>query len=151
MKSRFYFVASATVAGMLLFGCEKESSTTPTISPILTNPPTELRYVVDGVENRAMYDTEYGADSLLTELFALVREGRALTLKAQIDLNDNVTENNEPIVFITSSEREAIAWTEQMSAQGYDVDVSYNPRTRLYTCIAVIPSPESNSAEEQIR
>jgi len=146
-KSWGLLVAVATAAAMLFPGCEKEGALVPSTGTARQYSHMKCQYLIDGVEIAASSGTENASDSLLAELFSRVRQGGVLTVKAQSGCVGSLDANGEPIVFTTPSEREALAWMQSMSEQGYDVTVTYNSKTRLYTCTAVIPDPTNTGTD----
>ena len=134
MKKTIKTVALIAVLGLGAAGCQKEQET------VLPDPSAEqttiytVSYVVDGVvQETTLYGEQAWTDFLLG-MFALAREGHFVCINGD---NVNATAAKETVVHTTQSEEDALNWSKQKIREGYVVNISYNPRTGVYTCTAV--------------
>ena len=69
-------------------------------------------------------------------MMALARQGYNVVIYSG---NRTVGASTKEIVtFTTTDEDEAKQWAKDMTNQGYDVQISYEPKTGIWTCIAMI-------------
>ena len=133
MRKNVKVVALCTVLGIATVGCQKETFvlTQPTISE--TADVYNLSYSVAGTIGSCSIYGESDLDNFLRSMFALVKEGYRLNIS---NTSTRSISAKEVVVYTTYSEEEAINWSKDMIHQGYDVDITYDPKTGIYTCTA---------------
>lgn len=66
-------------------------------------------------------------------MVALVKEGYVVEIQGGSSIT---MKYKETVTFTTTSESEVKIWVNNMVSQGYDVTVSYDANTGIFTCIA---------------
>ncbi len=117
------------VLSIMAAGCQKENQIEPGQTTTVATVQTTT-YSVDG----ETFSTTEERTALLERLLALAREGYTVTL---LQNNNGVHSTKEQVIFTTTDPNEAAQWADQMYHQGYEVTISYDKKTGVYTCIAV--------------
>ena len=73
-------------------------------------------------------------DEFLHNMLALAKEGYRVRIR---QTTAAIGMSKEIVTFTTTNEAEAHAWSKQMIKQGYEVDITYDAKTGIYTCIAI--------------
>ena len=94
---------------------------------------SQLQYVVAGTSHTAILTNDVDWSLFMDNVFAMAKEG--YTVEIQGNSNSDM-KYKETVTFTTTSEGEAKNWTTNMLLQGYDVSISYDDSTGVYTCIA---------------
>ena len=135
MKKTFKTFALASVLGILAVGCQKEDivltgNTTTEIAATQT-----VGYSVNGVYGESSIDDNFDWDAFLDRMMALAREGYNIVIFSG---NHSAGASTKDVVtFTTTDEDEAKAWAKDMMNQGYDVQITYDDKTGIWTCIAI--------------
>ena len=141
MNKRKKTFGAFVAISLLVPGCKKENIIDTLDNSRYGKPVFDVEYQFGGaVQTKTLHgDGEY--DALLDELMLQVQAGDTVWFSV-VGAADPESNPQEPIVFQTTSEREARQWTEQMANRGYTVQIMYNTHTRTYTCTAVWPNHE---------
>lgn len=138
MKRTSSILSAAILLVILCAGCQKENL--PTAAG--TDQNVLVYYTEGGVAKTALLDMSPQSDSLLHHLISNVADGNRIVFLpdgiTDYDIND-VGDN--PIVFTTTSEREALIWCRTMMSQGYTTIIYFDETTGVYTCIATHTQP----------
>ena len=124
-------MALMAVLGLAVTSCTKENLVEEMNVVAMTH---SVVYIVDG---RQYYDnpkTEEEWSVFLDRMIALAEEGHSV----QFWRNDVQTSSTkEKVTYTTNNYEDAKAWCKQKINEGYNVTMSYDQATGVYTCIAV--------------
>ena len=133
MKIKFKTVALFTVLSLAAASCQKED-VSPLVSTEQTSETIRVTYSINGVVYQTtLSESEW--DAFVERMLALAREGYEVSFSK--NRSSLTSQTKEKVVFVTTSEQEAITWSNAMSDAGYWVTISYNKSTGEYTCIAI--------------
>ena len=120
--------------GLLAFaGCQKENLVAPNGETLCME--TTIGYYAAGEYGQAVLTDDESWDLFLDRMFALAREGYEVTIISPFHPQGMSTK--EVVTFQTTDQDEAKQWSKEMTQQGYDVTISFDPKTGIYTCTAV--------------
>ena len=94
-----------------------------------------VHYALNGVMHTERLSNEAEYDALLLRLMALAREGYEVEISGG-NAAQTLSMSKEVVTYTTKKESEAIAWSKQKIDEGYNVYVTYDQETGIYTCIA---------------
>lgn len=133
MKKHFTKIALIAVLSSLAISCQKENIVEETGIIAECNAVYTVSYTVNGETHQT---TLYGDDAweaFLQRMFAMCREGYDVSFK---DANTILLGSKETLTYITHSEADAIAWCDEKTKEGYQVEIHYDGDKNQYTCIA---------------
>lgn len=131
MKKTFRTVALFGMLCMATVSCTKENITNTEMS---VNTDTVHYYAGSYYGSENLYDD--GAwDAFLDRMLSLARDGYEVTLVNSASSNGQATK--EVVTYTTTSSDDAKRWSKEMYDQGYNVTISYDKTTGIYTCVAV--------------
>ena len=130
MKKVIKTVALLGMLSLAATGCMKEN----VANPVATTTGYELAYTTGSYYGHENLNSDEEWSLFLDRMFALAKEGYEVTI---IGNNSSVSSAKEVVTYTTTSEEDAKNWTKNMVQQGYDVSISYDDRTGVYTCIAI--------------
>ena len=136
MKKVFRTIALVSIIGLTATSCQKESATFSQESTEQIGNNHTVMYSVDGISQCATFTSEEEWLEFLQQLFIWAEEGHQVSFRNAESFN-SVTPSKEKVVFTTHSKTEAETWAFEMEKNGYDVTVSYDSNTGIYTCIAI--------------
>ena len=123
----------AVLAGLLvLAGCQKENTEWNNTMP--TGSGTSLYYNAGGEVGQTLLTSDEAWDLFMQRMLALAREGYVVVISPTNGTSGHSTK--EVVTFTTDSEDEAKQWSKEMTLNGYDVIITYDDKTGIYTCIA---------------
>ncbi len=136
MKNKTIYVAMLTTLGLMATGCQKEMvENLPNQTSVNISAYT-VEYSINGETFRTVLQSEEEYDALLLRLVALAREGYTV----QVRNGNTIRQGNaskEVVTYTTSDSDDAKRWTKKMMNEGYEVTVTYDDETGIYTCIAI--------------
>lgn len=120
----------------LAVSCQKENpenavSATPVEQTSVEN---SLVYSIDGQQFTASFKTPEEKEAFFLQLMAVAREGHAVTIGSG---HATQAMAKEKVVHKTKDPNDAAEWCETMENLGYEVNVTYDSETGVYTCIAI--------------
>ena len=130
MKKTIRTVVLFAVLGLAAAGCQKDNF----VAPQTTVTEMTISYYVGDRYGSTVLTDDAAWDAFLDRMLALAREGYEVTIFSGSSING--TSSKEVITYTTTSEGEAKEWAKDMSHQGYNVSISYDDETGIYTCIA---------------
>lgn len=133
MKIKVQHVALLAALGLTAASCQKNNE----FSVIGSEQVTETIHVVYSI-NGEVFQAVLGEsewDSFIERMLALARDGYEVSFSK--NRSSLTSQSKEQVTFVTTSEQEAHAWSNDMVNQGYYVTISYNKKTGEYTCIAI--------------
>ena len=91
-----------------------------------------LRYWIDGVGYSTSFTSEAEKSAYISYLIGLTLEGREITIGGS-ENPSMAPESSDKLTFKTSDEAEMGIWVNDMEKKGYNVTVSFDKETGLYT------------------
>jgi hypothetical protein len=126
------------MAGVIT-SCQKEEFQSEMVLPshemsqkLLAHQELTLRYWIDGVEHNQEYASQQEMDEYISYLIGLTREGKTIIIQGSENPSYAPVENDK-LTVTTKDEDKMDAWAEEMYGKGYDVKVSFDEKTGLYT------------------
>ncbi len=133
MKKVFRTVALFAVLSVAAAGCMKEE-TAFLPDNINTRAETVVSYSANGENGSVSLNDDMSWDLFLSRMFALAAEGYSVTIYPSSYASS--ISCKETVTFTTTDQAEAEAWTKAMVLEGYFVNVAYDPKTGVWTCVA---------------
>ncbi len=136
MNKRIFPLALLAVLSTLTVGCQKDTfiDTAQETTGFNTNVYI-VHYSVNGVQQTVTLHSEDEYDSLLVQLIALARKGYEVVF-----YDNNYTPQpgvtKDVVTYVTDSSDQAAAWAKEKAGEGYQVRITFDEKTNLYTCIA---------------
>ena len=134
MKKEIKTVAFLAVLSLAATGCQKEN-VLPTIGGGIeqTTGTILVTYSINGeIFQATLSESEW--DAFLERMIALAREGYEVSFSK--NRSSLTSQSKEKVTFVTTSQQEAIAWSSNMVDQGYEVTITFDKKTGVYTCVA---------------
>jgi hypothetical protein len=129
---------SVAMAGVIT-SCQKDEFSSEMVLPshemsqkLLAHQELTLRYWIDGVEYSMEFGTEQEKSNYISYLISLTREGKTLIIQGSENPSYAPAENDTK-TFTTSDEGEIQKWGKEMKGKGYDVEITFDKETNLYT------------------
>lgn len=135
MKKTVKTLALISVLSLIAAGCQKEDIVSMEPAVIENATVQSVGYSVNGILGYAtlVNDSDWGA--FLDRMMALAHQGYNVVVYSGNRTAGASTK--EVVTFTTNDEDEAKAWAKDMINQGYDVYITYDSKTGIYTCTAV--------------
>lgn len=133
MKKQIKTLAIFIALSMVAASCQKDE----VLSPIPVGQEASaniVNYTVDGKSFQALINSDQDWSEFLYRMLALAEEGRTVTISSQVSATSST---KETVTYTTTSKPDAYTWAGNMIAQGYDVTVTYDNTTGVFTCTAV--------------
>lgn len=133
MKKQIKTLAIFIALSMVAASCQKDE----VLSPIPVGQEASaniVNYTVDGKSFQALIISDQDWSEFLYRMLALAEEGRTVTISSQVSATSST---KETVTYTTTSKPDAYTWAGNMIAQGYDVTVTYDNTTGVFTCTAV--------------
>ena len=129
---------SVAMAGVIT-SCQKDEFQSEMVLPshemsqkLLAHQELTLRYWIDGVEHNQEYASQQEMDNYICYLIGLTREGKTIIIQGSENPSYAPAENDTK-TFTTSDEGEIQKWGKEMKGKGYDVEITFDKETNLYT------------------
>ncbi len=131
MKKQFRTVALIATLGFAAISCQKETTFTGT--PVVQTD-TMVYFSVNGdIGFVNLYNDEMW-DAFIDRMMALAKEGYQVTISRNATSTNSATK--ETVVYTTDDETEAHNWAKKMTKEGYQVSITFDSGTGIWTCIA---------------
>ncbi len=130
MKKVIRTVALFTVLGVAATSCQKDELVVSQASIA----EVTVTYMAGNQYGSAVLADDVAWDLFLTRMLALAREGYEVTIFSGLSSGHN---SKEVVTFTTDNEDEAKHWAKNMTEQGYNVTISFDDKTGIYTCTAM--------------
>lgn len=118
----------------LASSCQKEENSYR--DGIVTEQPNaaySLNYSIDGQHYSATFNTPEEKEAFVIQLLASARQGHSVTIRSH---QSSQVASKETITYETKDPKKAAIWALTMEGLGYDVTISFNEETGIYTCVA---------------
>ena len=129
---------SVAMAGVIT-SCQKDEFQSEMVLPshemsqkLLAHQELTLRYWIDGVEHNQEFASQQEMDNYICYLIGLTREGKTIIIQGSENPSYAPAENDTK-TFTTSDEGEIQKWGKEMKGKGYDVEITFDKETNLYT------------------
>ena len=129
---------SVAMAGVIT-SCQKDEFQSEMVLPshemsqkVLAHQELTLRYWIDGVEHNQEFASQQEMDNYICYLIGLTREGKTIIIQGSENPSYAPAENDTK-TFTTSDEGEIQKWGKEMKGKGYDVEITFDKETNLYT------------------
>lgn len=135
MKRTFKTLAAFTAILLTAVSCQKEDTFTLPMDVTVVNEDTVVHYTVNGETLSINIPNNEAWDAFMDMMLALAREGYTVSFGRGAQVGNHLSK--ETVVYTTTSESDAKGWATEMNNQGYEVTISYNSKTGIYTCTAI--------------
>lgn len=136
MSKKITTFALIAVLAFTAVSCQKDESNS-TISSAETNATVHtVRYTIDGMQRTISLVGNKAWHDFINRMFALAEEGREVSFCNE-EAFSSVAISKEIITHTTYNKDEAYKWAEEMYDKGYGVTISYDEKTKTYTCYAI--------------
>ncbi|MBP5536092.1 MAG: hypothetical protein J6X62_04790 [Bacteroidales bacterium] len=128
-------LALIAVLGTMAAGCQKETMVEPQTSVTEVDAVHHVHYTINGELCQERLVGEEAWNDFLYRMLALAERGYTVRI-----LNESRTSQvsaSKEVVTYTTTDKDAAAWCNNMYSLGYEVSLSYDPETGVYTCIAI--------------
>lgn len=123
MKTKTLLLSAFLV--LIATGCQKDNT-------IIENSLHEesiqqcqvANYTIDGIAYYAVIQNETAYSALIQQLIALAQSGHHITITIGTQNHQDALAKEE-VHFQTKDEKEMEKWAQQMSSDGYSVDITY--------------------------
>ncbi|MBQ8045331.1 MAG: hypothetical protein IJ269_03140 [Bacteroidales bacterium] len=129
---------SVAMAGVIT-SCQKDEFQSEMVLPshemsqkLLAHQELTLRYWIDGVEYSMEFGTEQEKSNYISYLISLTREGKTVIIQGSENPSYAPTESDK-LTFTTKNGTDMDAWIIEMEGKGYNVEVTFDKETNLYT------------------
>ena len=135
MKQVIRTIALFVVLSMVATACQKEQISSPYVVQSDSYGVTSFHYSVNGTScTVSVQDDEI--EAFFLRMTALARQyGNVSVFNESSYARTNVSK--EVLTFTTIKESEASDWAKARTREGYEVTISYDSKTGVYTCIAI--------------
>ncbi len=134
MRKTIRTVAFLSIMGLTAVSCQKENLV-ENLNPVAsqTEATYTVCYTVDGTTTQVTLVGEAAWNNFLNWLFALAEEGHSVTF---FQANSIISHSKEKVTYTTPDKDKAIAWSNNMINNGYQVTIVFDENTQEYICIA---------------
>ena len=129
------FIALALLLGGLLPACQKEEMVEQNYHAVENNEATTITYVIDNELYTAEIRNDREREELFSYLLLMAKEGHKVSCYDE-SKQEQTYVAKEKVTYETTSEAEAKEWIKKMVKEGYEVDLTYDEKTRTYICTA---------------
>jgi len=134
MKKNIKTIAVFAALSLIAASCQKDETVLLQQSSVQEATSNNVKYTIDGKEYCQIIRSEQDWSDFLYRMLALAEEGHIVSISSRVAATSLA---KEVVTYTTTNKTEAFNWADSMSDQGYDVTISYDNTTGVYTCIAV--------------
>lgn len=136
MNKRIFPLALLAVLSTLTISCQKDTFTDTAQGTTVCNTDMyTVQYSVNGLQQTVILHSDDEYEALLIQLTALARKGYEIVF-----FDNNYTPQSgvtkDVVTYVTDSSNQASAWAKEKAGEGYQVRITFDEKTNLYTCIA---------------
>ena len=129
------FIALALLLGGLLPACQKEEMVEQNYHAVENNQTATITYIIDNELYTAEIRNDREREELFSYLLLMAKEGHKVSCYDE-SKQEQTYGAKEKVTFTTTSEAEAKEWIKKMIKEGYEVQLTYDEKTGMYTCTA---------------
>ena len=134
MKKSIKTIAVFTALIIVAVSCQKETENLSVQSNEYVATSNVASYKIDGKIYCELIKSEQDWSVFLYRMLALAEEGYTVTVSSRVAAT---SASKEVVTYTTTDKTDAYNWSDNMSNHGYDVTISFNNSTGVYTCIAI--------------
>ena len=142
-------IALLAVLSIAAVGCQKEPIVEPAMQLQQNAVIRNITYNIDGVTFYTTIRGEQNWQEFLDSMFAYAKDGHKVSIRNN-SVYSNAPKSRDVVTYTTTSQSDAQKWCNNMLNAGYEVTMTYDPRTGLYTCTAVGPdivNPQTDTTD----
>ena len=136
MRKTFIAIALFAMIGTLAVSCQKENVFDNTQIEMEQSAVYKVCYSIDGVSYRITLIGDGTWHDFLNRLFDLAEAGHTVSFRIE-NSPSQIASSKEVVTYTTTSHDDAYKWAEKMGNEGYNVTVTFDERTGIYTCTAI--------------
>lgn len=130
------FIALALLLGGLLPACQKEEMVEQNYHAVENNQTATITYVIDNELYTAEIRNDREREELFSFLLSMAKEGHKVSCYDE-SKREQTYGAKEKVTFTTTNKTDAYKWVDKMIGEGYEVDLTYDEKTGMYTCTAI--------------
>lgn len=130
------FIALALLLGGLLPACQKEEMVEQNCHAVENNQTATITYIIDNKSFAVEIRNDREREELFSYLLLMAKEGHKVSCYDESKREQNYG-TKEKVTYETANEAEANKWMYEMFEAGYEVQLTYDEKTGMYTCTAI--------------
>lgn len=130
------FIALALLLGGLLPACQKEEMVEQNCHAVENNQTVTITYIIDNKSFAVEIRNDREREELFSYLLLMAKEGHKVSCYDE-SKREQTYGAKEKVTYETANEAEANKWIDQMFEAGYEVQLTYDEKTGMYTCTAI--------------
>lgn len=130
------FIALALLLGGLSTACQKEEMVEQNCHAVENNEATTITYIIDNKSFAVEIRNDREREELFSYLLLMAKEGHKVSCYDESKREQNYG-TKEKVTYETTDENSARKWIDQMFEAGYEVQLTYDEKTGMYTCTAI--------------
>lgn len=130
------FIALALLLGGLLPACQKEEMVEQNCHAVENNQTVTITYIIDNKSFAVEIRNDREREELFSYLLLMAKEGHKVSCYDESKREQNYG-TKEKVTYETTDENSARKWIDQMFEAGYEVQLTYDEKTGMYTCTAI--------------
>lgn len=130
------FIALALLLGGLLPACQKEEMVEQNCHAVENNQTATITYTIDNKSFAVEIRNDREREELFSFLLLMAKEGHKVSCYDESKREQNYG-TKEKVTYETTDENSARKWIDQMFEAGYEVQLTYDEKTGMYTCTAI--------------
>ena len=136
MKKKIIPIALLAVLSLAATGCQKETIEKPNEQIQQSTSVRNITYTIDGATFHQTIRGEQNWLAFIDWMSSLAKEGHTVTFRDDNIYNASQS-SKERVVYKTSDKNDANKWCNNMTDQGYEVQMYFDEATGKYICIAI--------------
>ena len=130
------FIALALLLGGLLPACQKEEMVEQNCHAVENNQTVTITYIIDNKSFAVEIRNDREREELFSYLLLMAKEGHKVSCYDE-SKREQTYGTKEKVTYETTDENSARKWIDQMFEAGYEVQLTYDEKTGMYTCTAI--------------
>ena len=130
------FIALALLLGGLLPACQKEEMVEHNCHAVENNQTATITYIIDNKSFAVEIRNDREREELFSYLLSMAKEGHKVSCYDESKREQNYG-TKEKVTYETTDENSARKWLYEMFEAGYEVQLTYDEKTGMYTCTAI--------------
>ena len=129
------FIALALLLGGLLPACQKEEMVEHNCHAVENNEATTITYIIDNKSFAVEIRNDREREELFSYLLSMAKEGHKVSCYDE-SKREQTYGAKEKVTYETTNKTDAYKWIDKMIGEGYEVQLTYDEKTGMYTCTA---------------
>ena len=130
------FIALALLLGGLLPACQKEEMVEHNCHAVENNQTATITYTIDNKSFAVEIRNDREREELFSYLLLMAKEGHKVSCYDE-SKREQTYGAKEKVTYETTDENSARKWLYEMFEAGYEVQLTYDEKTGMYTCTAI--------------